>query len=120
MRSGAWRTGHDHAGRYEHGEPEGSHSVDEGRGRKNRALKRNVRSGKRMNKDAVRERVIEIGIIPVVRASSREQALLSAGAVAEGGIAIVEITMTVAGALEVVRDLGKSACTGLHGAGRVV
>jgi len=74
-----------------------------------------------MDKKAVRERIIEIGIVPVVRAASKREALVAAEAVAEGGIPIVEITMTVPGAVEVIRDLAKSNSAGvLIGAGTVL
>ena len=42
-----------------------------------------------MDKKSVRERILEIGIVPVVRASSQREALMAAEAVAEGGIPIV-------------------------------
>ena len=52
-----------------------------------------------MNKSAVLSRIKEIGIIPVVRAESSEIALRAVEAIREGGIPIVEITMTVPGAI---------------------
>jgi 2-dehydro-3-deoxyphosphogluconate aldolase/(4S)-4-hydroxy-2-oxoglutarate aldolase len=61
-----------------------------------------------MDKQKVRERIIEIGIVPVVRASSPAEACLAADAVRQGGIPIVEITMTVPGAIEVIRELVKN------------
>ena len=61
-----------------------------------------------MNKQQVRNRIEEIGIIPVVRASSSREACIAAEAVCKGGIPIVEITMTVPGALEVISELAKS------------
>ncbi|HJT71186.1 MAG TPA: bifunctional 4-hydroxy-2-oxoglutarate aldolase/2-dehydro-3-deoxy-phosphogluconate aldolase [Terriglobales bacterium] len=74
-----------------------------------------------MDKNSVRKRIIEIGIVPVVRASSKRDALLAAEAVAEGGIAVVEITMTVPGAVDVIRELAKSNSAGvLIGAGTVL
>lgn len=74
-----------------------------------------------MDKKAVRDRIIEIGIVPVVRASSKREALIAAEAVGEGGIPIVEITMTVPGAVEVIRELAKSNPAGvLIGAGTVL
>src|SRR5205085_1759317 len=74
-----------------------------------------------MNKQQVRDRILEIGIVPVVRASSSEEALLAAEAVCAGGIPIVEITMTVPGAVEVIRQLKKSALENvLIGAGTVL
>jgi 2-dehydro-3-deoxyphosphogluconate aldolase/(4S)-4-hydroxy-2-oxoglutarate aldolase len=74
-----------------------------------------------MNKQQVRDRITEIGIVPVVRASSAAEALLAAEAVCDGGIPIVEITMTVPGAVEVIRELQRSALAGvLIGAGTVL
>jgi 2-dehydro-3-deoxyphosphogluconate aldolase/(4S)-4-hydroxy-2-oxoglutarate aldolase len=74
-----------------------------------------------MNKQAVRARILEIGIVPVVRATSPQEALLAADAVCQGGIPIVEITMTVPGAIEVIRQLSKgSAEKVLIGAGTVL
>jgi 2-dehydro-3-deoxyphosphogluconate aldolase / (4S)-4-hydroxy-2-oxoglutarate aldolase len=74
-----------------------------------------------MNKQQVRDRIAEIGVVPVVRASSPSEALLAAQAVCEGGIPIVEITMTVPGAVEVIRELRKNGVPGvLVGAGTVL
>lgn len=74
-----------------------------------------------MDKKSVRERIIEIGVVPVVRASSKREALMAAEAVAKGGIPVVEITMTVPGAVDVIRELAKSNSAGvLIGAGTVL
>jgi 2-dehydro-3-deoxyphosphogluconate aldolase/(4S)-4-hydroxy-2-oxoglutarate aldolase len=58
-----------------------------------------------MTKDEVRKKIIEIGIVPVVRAASAQQAMQAAEAVAAGGIPVVEVTMTVPGAVEVIAQL---------------
>jgi len=64
---------------------------------------------------------MEVGIVPVVRASSQREALMAAEAVAEGGIPIVEITMTVPGAVDVIRALAKmNSSKILIGAGTVL
>jgi 2-dehydro-3-deoxyphosphogluconate aldolase/(4S)-4-hydroxy-2-oxoglutarate aldolase len=74
-----------------------------------------------MNKQKIRDRIAEIGVVPVVRASSSREALIAAEAVCQGGIPIVEITMTVPGAVEVIRELSKSsAAEVLIGAGTVL
>src|SRR2546430_1998726 len=74
-----------------------------------------------MDKKSVRDRIVEVGIVPVIRASSSREALMAAEAVAEGGIPIVEITMTVPGAIQVIRELAKSnASKVLIGAGTVL
>ena len=74
-----------------------------------------------MDKQRVRDRISEIGIVPVVRASSPREARIAAEAVCAGGIPIVEITMTVPGAVDVIRELTKnSASDVLVGAGTVL
>jgi 2-dehydro-3-deoxyphosphogluconate aldolase / (4S)-4-hydroxy-2-oxoglutarate aldolase len=72
-------------------------------------------------KQEVRELICEVGIVPVVRGASPEQAMMAVEAVSLGGIPLVEITMTVPGAIgvirEVVRTMGSSV---LVGAGTVL
>lgn len=74
-----------------------------------------------MTKREVANRIMEIGVVPVVRASSAKQAMLVAEAVCAGGIPIVEVTMTVPGAIEVITELSKSMGSEvLIGAGTVL
>lgn len=74
-----------------------------------------------MDKQKVRDLIVEIGVVPVVRASSAREARMAADAVCEGGIPIAEITMTVPGAVEVIRELAKSSLGDcLVGAGTVL
>lgn len=61
-----------------------------------------------MTKEQVRDKIMEIGIVPVVRAASAQQAMQAADAVCAGGIPIVEITMTVPGAIDVIAQLAKT------------
>lgn len=72
------------------------------------------------NKQEVFRRISEIGVIPVVRAASARDALRAAHALRDGGIPIVEITMTVPGAFEVIAELSKSDSVLLIGAGTVM
>lgn len=60
-----------------------------------------------MTKDEVLRRIEEIGVIPVVRAASAEEAVAVAEAISEGGITVLEITMTVPGAITVIAELSK-------------
>ena len=46
-----------------------------------------------------------VGVIPVVRAQSAEEAMLAIDAIREGGISILEITMTVPGAVGVIEKV---------------
>jgi 2-dehydro-3-deoxyphosphogluconate aldolase / (4S)-4-hydroxy-2-oxoglutarate aldolase len=74
-----------------------------------------------MTKDEVRRFITEIGIVPVVRASNSKQALVAAEAVCAGGIPIVEITMTVPGAIDAIAHLARAAGDSvLIGAGTVI
>jgi len=73
-----------------------------------------------LTKAEVRARIEEIGIIPAIRVSSAEQALFAAEAVASGGIPIVEITITVPGAIEVIRHLAQKRLDVIQGAGTVL
>jgi 2-dehydro-3-deoxyphosphogluconate aldolase / (4S)-4-hydroxy-2-oxoglutarate aldolase len=74
-----------------------------------------------MDKQNVRERIMEVGIVPVVRAASAGEACIAAEAVCQGGIPIVEITMTVPGAVELIRDLVQNCGSEvLIGAGTVL
>lgn len=60
-----------------------------------------------MYKESIRNRILEIGIIPVVRASSADEAITAVHAIRLGGIPIAEITMTVPGAIETIRHVAK-------------
>lgn len=62
-----------------------------------------------------------MGVIPVLRARRQEDAIAVAYAIREGGVPVLEITMTVPGAIEVIREL--TATFGEHvliGAGTVL
>ena len=73
-----------------------------------------------MDKNEVCAKIEEIGIVPAVRTSSPEDALFAAEVVARGGIPIVEITMTVPGAIEVISHLVKNLPEVIVGAGTVL
>jgi 2-dehydro-3-deoxyphosphogluconate aldolase / (4S)-4-hydroxy-2-oxoglutarate aldolase len=73
-----------------------------------------------MTKEEVCSRIREIGIIPAIRVSSGDDAHFAAEAVTRGGISIVEITMTVPGAIELMTHLVKSDTKIVVGAGTVL
>jgi 2-dehydro-3-deoxyphosphogluconate aldolase / (4S)-4-hydroxy-2-oxoglutarate aldolase len=60
-----------------------------------------------MEKVWVLKRIEEVGIVPVVRASSADEAIAIAELIREGGIPILEITMTVPGAIAAIAELSK-------------
>ena len=52
------------------------------------------------------KRILEqIGLIPVLRAKSKAQACAVVEAMLAGGVSIVEVTMTVPGAVDLLREL---------------
>jgi 2-dehydro-3-deoxyphosphogluconate aldolase / (4S)-4-hydroxy-2-oxoglutarate aldolase len=58
-----------------------------------------------MNKTQVLERIKSIGVIPVVRASSADEALQAVEAIKAGGLPLLEITLTVPGAVGVIEKI---------------
>ncbi|MGB6385054.1 MAG: bifunctional 4-hydroxy-2-oxoglutarate aldolase/2-dehydro-3-deoxy-phosphogluconate aldolase [Terriglobales bacterium] len=60
-----------------------------------------------MNVDEVIRRIGEIGIIPVVRAATVEDATRAVEAIHAGGIPIVEITLTIPNAVAVIRHVAR-------------
>jgi 2-dehydro-3-deoxyphosphogluconate aldolase/(4S)-4-hydroxy-2-oxoglutarate aldolase len=73
-----------------------------------------------MNKEQVHAKIQELGILPAVRTSSAAEARFAAETVAKAGIPIVEITMTVPGAIDVISDLVKHLPDVIVGAGTVL
>ncbi|MGA2652810.1 MAG: bifunctional 2-keto-4-hydroxyglutarate aldolase/2-keto-3-deoxy-6-phosphogluconate aldolase [Terracidiphilus sp.] len=62
-----------------------------------------------MKKVEVLKRIQEVGLLPVLRAASAEEALALAWAIEAGGISAIEVTMTVPGAIEVIQTLIREA-----------
>jgi 2-dehydro-3-deoxyphosphogluconate aldolase/(4S)-4-hydroxy-2-oxoglutarate aldolase len=73
-----------------------------------------------MNRQEVSSRIEEVGIMPSVRVSETELALFAAETVYEAGIPVVEITMTVPNAIEVIGQLTRNFPTFIVGAGTVL
>jgi 2-dehydro-3-deoxyphosphogluconate aldolase/(4S)-4-hydroxy-2-oxoglutarate aldolase len=73
-----------------------------------------------MEKERVCAKIQEVGIVPAIRTSSGEEARFASEVVAKSGIPIVEITMTVPGAIEVISYLAKNLPDVIVGAGTVL
>jgi 2-dehydro-3-deoxyphosphogluconate aldolase/(4S)-4-hydroxy-2-oxoglutarate aldolase len=73
-----------------------------------------------MNKPEVLTALRHIGLVPVLRAESEAQALALADAIAAGGVTVLEVTMTVPGAIRVMRALAETRPDILVGAGTVL
>ena len=74
-----------------------------------------------MNKSEIIEQIKEIGLVPVIRAESSDEALRAVEAIKEGGVPILEIAMTVPGAVRVIEEITKRyASDVIVGAGTVL
>jgi 2-dehydro-3-deoxyphosphogluconate aldolase / (4S)-4-hydroxy-2-oxoglutarate aldolase len=73
-----------------------------------------------MQKTEVLNKCREIGLVPVLRAESESQALALASAIGAGGVTVLEVTMTVPGAIRVMRKLVEERPEILIGAGTVL
>lgn len=73
-----------------------------------------------MNKEAIRSRIEQVGIVPAIRLSSAEDALFAVEAVAASGIPIAEVTLTTPGAIDVISGLARSRPELIVGAGTIV
>jgi 2-dehydro-3-deoxyphosphogluconate aldolase / (4S)-4-hydroxy-2-oxoglutarate aldolase len=73
-----------------------------------------------MKKQELQARVAEIGLIPVIRTASAEDARFAVEEVSHGGIPLIEVTMTVPGAIDVIRDVVKHVPNVILGAGTVL
>lgn len=58
-----------------------------------------------MEKTKMMQRIREIGLVPVLRATSAKEAMTIADAIIAGGVTVLEITMTVPGAIQVIEQL---------------
>jgi len=61
-----------------------------------------------MSKEAQLRQVLDCGIVAVVRSQDSQQLVEVVRALADGGVTVAEITMTVPGALDVVREVRKT------------
>src|SRR5687767_8053606 len=74
-----------------------------------------------MKKNETIQKILETGVIPVIRATSSDEALRIIDAIKEGGVSTLEITMTVPGAVRVIEDVAaRFGSEVLVGAGTVL
>ncbi|MBI2201649.1 MAG: bifunctional 4-hydroxy-2-oxoglutarate aldolase/2-dehydro-3-deoxy-phosphogluconate aldolase [Armatimonadetes bacterium] len=66
------------------------------------------------------DRIVQVGVIPIIRAPSVESALRISEVLIQAGIPIIEVTFTVPDALKVIRQLRGAFPELLIGAGTVV
>ena len=58
-----------------------------------------------MAKISIINRILDAGVVPIIRCDSAEQALGAAHAIHRGGLSVLEVTMTVPGALRILEKL---------------
>jgi 2-dehydro-3-deoxyphosphogluconate aldolase/(4S)-4-hydroxy-2-oxoglutarate aldolase len=58
-------------------------------------------------KEDVLRRIAEVGLVPVVRAQSAEEAIEAIDAIRDGGVSVLEVTMTVPGAIALVEAVAE-------------
>ena len=73
-----------------------------------------------MQKQQVLERIRSTGLIPVIRARSADEANRAVDAIQAGGVGVLEITMTVPGAVDLIREVAARATDAVVGAGTVM
>jgi len=74
-----------------------------------------------MNKAEILKQIEDVGLVPVVRASSADEAMQVIEAIKAGGVNVLEITMTVPGAVRVIEKVAdKYGSEVLVGAGTVL
>jgi 2-dehydro-3-deoxyphosphogluconate aldolase/(4S)-4-hydroxy-2-oxoglutarate aldolase len=73
-----------------------------------------------VEKAQVLERIRSTGLIPVIRARSADEAAQAVDAIQAGGVRVLEITMTVPGAVELIREVARRAASAVVGAGTVL
>ena len=73
------------------------------------------------DKDKVKNEILRCGFVPIIRTDKPEAAVRVAGAIRDGGAPLLEITMTVPGALDIIREIADSfGDTVLVGAGTIL
>jgi len=72
-----------------------------------------------VTREEIRARILGVGIIPAVRVYSESEALFAAEAVCSSGIPIVELTMTIPGAIGVIAQLTRYRTDIIVGAGTI-
>src|SRR5271156_2097926 len=73
-----------------------------------------------MNREDIRKKIDELGIVAAVREHTKEAAQFAGEAVAQGGIPVVEVSLTTPGAVDVIAYLAKAIPDLIVGAGSVL
>ncbi len=83
-------------------------AAEEKRQHRSTAARQRFKKGEQtidMEKRQVLNRMMEEGLLPVIRVSSAREAVEVADAIKAGGVTLIEITMSVQGAIDVIKEL---------------
>lgn len=73
-----------------------------------------------MEKSEILQHIADVGLVPVIRAETRDEAIRVIDAVEAGGVPLLEITMTVPGALSIIEGVRQREKSAVVGAGTVL
>ena len=74
-----------------------------------------------ISKDKVKSEILRCGFVPIIRTDNSKAAVQVAGAIRDGGAPLLEITMTVPAALDIIKEIADTfAGTVLVGAGTIL
>lgn len=73
-----------------------------------------------MEKSEILQHIADVGLIPVIRAETKDEAIRVIDAVEAGGVPLLEITMTVPGALSIIEGVRQREKSAVVGAGTVL
>jgi 2-dehydro-3-deoxyphosphogluconate aldolase/(4S)-4-hydroxy-2-oxoglutarate aldolase len=73
-----------------------------------------------MKRIGIIQKIVDIGIVAIVRTESKASALKTVEAIREGGINAIEVTMTVPGALDIIKEISETYDDIILGAGTVL
>ncbi len=73
-----------------------------------------------MDRIEILQKIAETGIVAIVRTETREKGFRVVDAIKKGGINTIEITMTVPGALDIIKDISQKHKDVILGAGTVL
>jgi 2-dehydro-3-deoxyphosphogluconate aldolase/(4S)-4-hydroxy-2-oxoglutarate aldolase len=62
-----------------------------------------------MTREEVLQHIRKVALVPVLRATSADVAMRAAAAIEAGGVSLLEVTMTVPGAIDVISAVSKNA-----------
>ena len=73
-----------------------------------------------MDKREILQHIADVGLVPVIRAETKDEAIRVIDAIEAGGVPLLEITMTVPGAISIIEAVRRREKSAVVGAGTVL